>query len=103
MYLETRVILGKRVMPGIIIFLTMSLALLSSSEAIAANRDVSICLNGATKLEAGILVSDDNLLAAHIACERAKEGVTDGITLMKLVVASGVIDDEHRRRAASHY
>jgi hypothetical protein len=90
-------------MPGIVIFFTMFLAPLARSEAMAAKNDISVCLNMAAKLEAGGHVSDDTLIAAHLACERAKEGASDGVTRMKLAVASGAIDNEHRRRAASHY
>jgi hypothetical protein len=90
-------------MLGLVIFFTMCLALLAGSETMAANNDISVCLNMAAKLEAGGHVSDDNLIAAHLACERAKEGASDGVTRMKLALASGAIDDEHRRRAASHY
>jgi hypothetical protein len=81
-------------------FCLMSVALLGVPVAMAAS-DSLVCLNTATKLEVGILVTDDTLLAAHLACERAKERASDGVTLMKLVVASGAIDDEYRRRTAS--
>ena len=67
---------------------------LGVSGATAAN-DTSICLTTATKLEAGILISADNLLAAHLPCERARERPSDGVTLMHLVVASGAVDDEY--------
>ena len=90
-------------MPSVVIFFTMFLALLAGSEAMGADNNISVCLNMATKLEAGGHVSDDNLIAAHLACERAKERASDGVTRMKLAVALGAIDDEHRRRAASHY
>ena len=58
-------------------FCLMSVALLGVPVAMAAS-DSLVCLNTATKLEVGILVTDDTLLAAHLACERAKERASDG-------------------------
>jgi hypothetical protein len=83
-------------------FCLMSVTLIGVPEAMAAS-DSSVCLSTATKLEVGILVSDDTLVAAHLACGRAKKRAGDGVTLMKLVVASGAIDEEFRRRGALHY
>ena len=95
--------LGKRCYAGRSLFFTIFLALLLGSEAMGADNNISVCLKMATKLEAGGHVSDHNLIAAHLACERAKERASDGVIRMKLAVALGAIDDEHRRRAASHY
>jgi hypothetical protein len=61
-------------MPRVSLFL-MFLAI-GASEATALN-DTSICLTMATNLEAGIFINDDNLLAAHLACERTRERPTD--------------------------
>jgi hypothetical protein len=90
---------GGRVVPRVTIFFITSLSLLVASEAMAAS-DTSICLSMGTKLEAGILVTDRDLIAAHQACARARESARDGIRLMKLVVASGAIEEEFRRRGA---
>jgi hypothetical protein len=83
-------------------FCLMSVTLIGVPEAMAAS-DSSVCLSTATKLEGGVLVSDTTLRAAHLACQRAKERASAGVTLMKLVVASGAIDEEYRRRAALRY
>ena len=75
---------------------------LGVSGATAAN-DTSICLTTATKLEAGILISADNLLAAHLGLRTCEGAPKRRVTLMHLVVASGAVDDEYRQRAASHH
>jgi hypothetical protein len=49
-------------------FFLISLALLGASEAIATN-DTLVCANMATKLEADILLSDDNLVVVYPACD----------------------------------
>ena len=78
-----------------------SLALLSNSAALSLNSSVSACLNMGTSIEAGLLVSDGDLIAAALACERARATPGSATTLMKIDVAHGAIDEEFRRRGAS--
>ena len=63
-----------------------------------AASDTTICLNMGAALDAGVLIKGDDLAAASAACERAKQHVRSGTTLVKLVVAHGRIQEELRRR-----
>ena len=78
-----------------------SLALLSNSAALSLNSSVSTCLNMGARIEAGLLVSDGDLIAAALACERGRATPGSAITLMKIDVAHGTIEEEFRRRGAS--
>jgi len=90
-------------MPRMVIIITMILARLAGSEAMAADNNLSVCLDTATKLEAGGFVDEKKLIAAHRACERANVGARDAATRMKVGVAVATIDDGYRQRAASHH
>jgi hypothetical protein len=88
-------------MPRMVTPFVMILVLLTCSRAIAANDNLSLCLDTAIKLEARGRVGDKNLIAAHQACIRSRAGAPDAATRAKVGVATTIIVDEYRRRAGS--
>jgi hypothetical protein len=68
------------------------------TSALAANGELSSCLDPSTVLEAGGDVSNQELKAALSACARLKQSSPDHHTLMRIDHAVETIDDEMRRR-----
>ncbi|MGD0533405.1 MAG: hypothetical protein ABSA62_14350 [Methyloceanibacter sp.] len=58
----------------------------------------ALCLDVATKLEAGGDVGDKDLGAARQACGRAEQSVNDPAVKPKLDAGSSTINDESARR-----
>jgi hypothetical protein len=76
-------------------------AVLGAAPARAADKDLSLCLDVATTLEAGGDVSDKDLAAAHLACEHARTA-DDPALRLKVNADSATVDDETRKRQAAH-
>jgi hypothetical protein len=68
------------------------------SQAASRDHDLSLCLDVATKIEAGGDVSDKDLGAAHQACGRAEQRPQDPEVKPKLDAAALTITDEQTRR-----
>ena len=69
--------------------------------ALAANSDLSRCLDAATILGAGGDVSNPELKAAQSACARLKQSSPDRETLKRIDKAAETIDEEVQRRQAA--
>jgi hypothetical protein len=67
--------------------------------ALAANSDLSRCIDPATVLSAGGDVSYQELKAAQSACARLKQSSPDRKTLLRIDHAAETIDEEVQRRA----
>jgi hypothetical protein len=68
----------------------------------AAGSDVSVCLDAATKLEAGGDVTGNELTAAEHACAHAEQTPADQSTRRKVDAAVVTVADELRKQAAHH-
>lgn len=69
-----------------------------TSHAASPDRDLALCLDVATKLEAGGDVGDKDLGAAHQGCLRAEQSPQDPEVKPKLDAAALTIADELTRR-----
>ena len=67
--------------------------------ALAANSELSRCIDTSTILAAGGEVSNQDLKAAQSACARLKQSSPDRKTLLRIDHAAETIDDEVQRRA----
>ncbi len=71
------------------------------ASALAANSELSRCLDAATILGAGGDVSNQELKAAQSACARLKQSSPDRRTLARIDRAAETIDEEVQRRQAA--
>ncbi len=69
------------------------------TSALAANADLSRCIDTSTILAAGGDVSNQDLKAAQSACTRLKQASPDSKTLARIDHAAETIDEEVQRRA----
>jgi len=69
--------------------------------ALAANAELSRCLDPATTLEAGGNVNDKELKAAQSACAQLKQSSLDYGASVKVKAAAETIDEEMKRRGAA--
>src|SRR5262245_3371361 len=77
----------------------MASAGLLTTRALAANSELTRCLDASTIIGAGGDVSDQELRAAQNACAQLKQLSTDRDTLARVKAAAENIDDEVARRA----
>ena len=87
---------------GIIVAWLLAMVL-GVAAARAADKDLSLCLDVTTTLEAGGDVTDKDLAAAHHACEQAKQTTHDESTRPKVDAAFATVDDETRKRQAAQH
>ncbi len=71
----------------------------AGTDALAANSDLSHCIDPATVLSAGGDVSNQELKAAQSACARLKQSSPDRKTMLRIDHATETLDEEVRRRA----
>jgi hypothetical protein len=71
------------------------------ASALAANAELSRCLDASTTLEAGGSVPDKELKAAQSACAELKQTSLDYQATVKVKAASETIDEEVKRRGAA--
>ncbi len=71
------------------------------ASALAANAELSRCLDPSTTLEAGGSVSDKELKAAQSACAELKQTSLDYQATVKVKAAAETIDEEVKRRSAA--
>ncbi len=76
---------------------------LTAAAARAADKDLSACLDVATKLEAGGDVTNSELTAAQQACARAQQTASDTSTRRKVDAAVATVADELRKQQAAHH
>jgi hypothetical protein len=76
-------------------------ATILSASALAANAELSRCLDASTTLEAGGSVSDKDLKAAQSACAELKQASLDYQATVKVKAASETLDEEVKRRSAA--
>ena len=69
------------------------------ASALAANSDLSRCIDTSTILAAGGEVSNQDLKAAQSACARLKKSSPDSKTLARIDHAAETIGEEAQRRA----
>lgn len=81
-----------------IVLAALACLLASGTMAGAADRDLTLCLDTGTKLDAGGDVSDKDLGAARQACQRAKHITQTEDVQPKLNAAAVTVDDEWARR-----
>ena len=85
-----------------VIFTLACFALCSTTimgeSALAANAELSRCLDPSTTLEAGGSVSDKDLKAAQSACAELKKTPLDYQATVKVKAATETIDEEMKRR-----
>jgi hypothetical protein len=81
-----------------IVLVALAGLLVSGTSAAAADRDLTLCLDTGTKLDAGGDVSDKDLSAARQACQRAKQTPQNEEVRPKLDAAAVTVDDESARR-----
>ena len=72
---------------------------LLATSALAANSELTRCLDASTIIGAGGDVSDQELKAAQSACAQLKKSSTDHDTLARVKAAGENIDEEVARRA----
>jgi hypothetical protein len=82
----------------LLLLAALSCLLVSGTVAAAADRDLTLCLDTGTKLDAGGDVSDKDLNAARQACQRAKHVTQTEEVQPKLNAAAVTVDDESTRR-----
>lgn len=70
--------------------------------ALAAESDLSRCVDTFTVLEAGGSVSEKDLMAARQACLRSQQSSLDSLARKKVEAALATISDEQQRHKASH-
>jgi hypothetical protein len=77
-----------------------ALAGILATSALAANSQLTRCLDAWTIIGAGGDISDQALKAAQSACAELKQSSTDKDTLARVNAAAENIDEEVKRRAA---
>jgi hypothetical protein len=85
-------------MPRVVV--AFVLAAIGVTGALAANSELTRCLDTWTTIGAGGDVSNQELKAAQSACAALKKSSTDKDTLARVNAAAENIDDEVKRRAA---
>jgi hypothetical protein len=76
------------------------LAGIVTTSALAANSELTRCLDAWTTIGAGGDITDQALKAAQSACADLKQSSTDKDTLARVNAAAENIDEEVKRRAA---
>ena len=89
---------SRRRSPRLLVLAALVSLLISGTMAAAADHDLKLCLDIATKLEAGGDVSDKDLSAAHQACQLAEQIPQSRDVGPKLDAASSTVNDESARR-----